>query len=210
MCAVHILEDLLDVSTRSHTMKCVPVALLLAWSATTLYAQQDSVVSVFVGRGLLFYGTSMIWECDRNTSISMAYRFRSDMSIIAYLDFNSFSFVGDESPQSGGNYSLASILVGAKRTGTVPGTALFPYFIVAVGMSWPTSPQDTVFRHHHGYLEVYRAPKNNTITLLGSIGVDFKIYRPLYGFVELRASEGINIDIYNLSVMWRAGLGFTF
>jgi hypothetical protein len=191
-------------------MKCLPVALSLAWSATTLYAQQDSVVSVFAGRGVLFYGPSKIWGCDRNTSISMAYRFRPDMSIVAYLDFDSFYFLGDEAPQSGGDYSITSILVGAKRSETAPGIALSPYFMVAVGMSWSTSPQDTVFRHHHGDLEVYQTPKSNTVTLLGAIGVDFKIYRPLYGFVELRASEGINIDIYNLSMMCRAGLGFTF
>ncbi len=174
-----------------------------------MLAQQDPTGFVSAGRGLELT-RPLYWEPQPNTNVSLGYRIFPGLMLCGYLDFNSFSFQGDESPSSTGSYSLNSFFFGAKVYATIPGNRASPYFIGAVGSSMEASDQDTVFTHHHGNLIVYHVNRGPAVTFFGAIGSDVRVYKGLFCFGELRVSSRLKSIVFGLSMTARAGVGFNF
>ena len=172
-------------------------------------SQQGPTAFIAAGRGLSLVRPEY-WEPEPNTSISAGYRFAPRLLLTACLDFNKVTFKGDENPKSTGSYSLNSFLLGVKVSDSIPGSILSPYFIGAFGPSKVTSDQDTVFTHHHGSLQVYGLNRGTTITILGAVGSDIRIYKGLFCFCELRVNAGLDSKVYEFDILWRAGIGFNF
>jgi hypothetical protein len=105
---------------------------------------------------------------------------------------------------------MTSFFLGGKVSTTISTSILSPYIVGLLGWSRANSAEDTVFTNHHGALRVYRVIHGDTFTILGAVGSDIAIYKGLFGFAEIRASSGLNTDIYDLLIMWRAGIGFNF
>jgi hypothetical protein len=175
--------------------------------SSLVVAQQDPVAFVSAGRGFTILHPQD-WEPEPNTSISVGYRLSRGLMLAGYIDFNSFSFQGDEGPSSTGSSSLTSFLVGVKASAIIPASILSPYFFGAVGPSKVTSDQDTVFTHHHGFLQVFGVSRGTTVTFLGAVGSDIRIYKGFFCFGEVRASAGLNSHVYDFLIAWRAGIGY--
>jgi len=181
----------------------------LACSASLAMAQQDPSAFISAGRGLELMPPKY-WEPGPNTSISGGYRIAPGFLLCGYVDFNSSSFLGDESPSNTGSFSLTSFFLGAKAYATIPGNRASPYFFGAVGSTKATSDQDTVYTHHHGYLLVSSVYRGTAVTFLGAVGSDIRIYKGMFCFGEIRVSARLQTVVFGLSMMGRAGIGFNF
>jgi hypothetical protein len=179
-----------------------------------LLGQQDPVACISLGRGFIINqlrsDPNVLWKPDPNTNIAVGYRLWPGLFIVGYYDYNSFSFRGSyHNLQSSGSYSLSSLLLGVKASATISGKILSPYFLGLVGRSWATSAQDTVFNTNKmGELYVWQTIRGQTLTILCALGSDFAIYKGLFAFGEFRASAGLDSHVYDILIMWRAGIGF--
>ena len=186
---------------------------LVCFSSLVL-AQQDPVAFISAGRGLtinqLRNDPNVLWKPEPNTNIAVGYGLWPGLFLVGYFDHNSFSFQGYyRNAHSAGSYSLSSLLLGGKASTTISGKILSPYFLGLVGLSWATSAQDTVFGSSNlGDLAVYHTIRGKTFTILGAVGSDIAIYKGLFAFGEVRASTGLDSSVYDLLIMWRAGIGF--
>jgi hypothetical protein len=186
--------------------------LVLVSFSSLVVAQQDPIAFVSAGRGLIINRGDDVWKPQPNTNIAAGYRVWPGLLLVGYFDYNSFSFQGSyKNAQSTGSYSLSSLLIGMKASITIPGKSLSPYLLALVGPSWAISAQDTVFSTSKmGDPTVYHTIRGNTFAILGAVGADIAIYKGLFGLVEVRASEGFDTRVYDVLIMWRAGIGFNF
>jgi hypothetical protein len=185
-------------------------------SSSLVLAQQDPELFISIGRGFtinqLNSDPNVLWKPAPNTNVAVGYRVLPSLFLVGYFDYNSFSFQGYyRNTQSTGSYSLNSLLLGAKASITIPGKILSPYFLGLVGSSWATSAQDTVFNTNKmGELYIWHTVRGQTLTILGALGSDIAIYKGLFAFGEFRASGGFDSHVYDVLIMWRAGIGFNF
>ena len=174
-----------------------------------MQAQQDPQAFIAAGIGLTGSEGQANWQLDRNANLLAGYRILPGLLAIAYFDFNSFHYQGFHNDiHSSGNYKLSSFLVGGKATVAIPGKAISPYFLGVVGISRATPAQDSVFSIRQTGTIVSHDISGSTTTFLGAAGCDISIYKGFFVFGEIRASGGSNTHIYDILVIFRAGIGF--
>ncbi len=193
-------------------MKLSVLFFALACFSPLLLAQQDPVAFISAGRGLAINRYYDPWKPGANTNIAAGYRLWRGLFLVGYFDYNPFSFEGYyQNTRTTGSYSLSSLLLGAKASMTIPGKIASPYFLGLIGLSRATSTQDTTFSvSAGGELRVSRTALGETFTFLGAVGSDIAIYKGLFAFLEVRASAGLDSQIYDITLMYRAGVGFNF
>jgi opacity protein-like surface antigen len=93
----------------------------------------------------------------------------------------------------------------------IPDNRVSPYFMGALGFSHITASSDTVFAFggsdHNRSL--YHVGSGNTLSFLAAVGVDIAVYRNFLILLEIRTSFGLNTNLYDLLVQYRAGIGIT-
>jgi hypothetical protein len=207
-----VLADVHYYSLGVRPLKLSVLFLALACFSSLLPAQEDPVAFICVGRGLAINSYYDLWKPGANTSVAAGYRVWPGLFLVGCYDYTPFSFEGYyQNTRTTGSYSLISFLVGAKASMTIPGKVASPYFLGLIGVSWTTSTQDTAFSSSPaGELRVYPAALGETFTFLGAVGSDIRIYKGLFAFLEVRAGAGLDSQIYDITLMYRAGVGFNF
>jgi hypothetical protein len=175
--------------------------------SSSLAAQQDSDAVISLGRGWKFTGYDG-WKLDLNASMWVGYRLWPHGLVLAYFDYNGFSL-------DAGSYTVyrrnISLLAGVKASIAIPDKPVSPYFMGALGYSRVTASSDTVFAHiasdHNGTL--YHLHSGNTMSFLAAFGVDIAVYRKLLLLLEMRTTFGLDSNLYDVFVQYRAGIGVT-
>jgi len=187
-------------------VKRILFALMMLFSSR-LAAQQDPDAVISLGHGWKFTGYEG-WKLDLNASVCAGYKLWPHGLILAYFDYNGFSL-------DAGSYTVyrrnISLLAGAKASINIPGKPVSPYFMGALGISRLTASSDTVFAYitseRTGTL--YHLHSGNTLSFLAAFGVDIAVYRNLLLLLEMRTTFGLDSNLYDVFIQYRAGIGIT-
>lgn len=185
--------------------------ILLICCSTRLVAQQEPIAFASAGRGFPI-NSSDPWKVDLNASVLGGYRLGAGVMVIAYFDYNGYSFADyyHDTLSYSASRRTFSVLAGAKVSAIIPQNSTSPYFIGALGVSNTSSSSDSVFRYTGGgHLIVLNVSRGNTVSFLAAVGADIEIYRGITAFAEVRTSGGFKSSIYDILWMYRAGIGIS-